>query len=456
MNRRPTRIVGLLAVAAIAGACATAPPAASTTAPGAPRFAEYPAPIIPAAITVADALRARHTSAWNTLQAGDVRGAAREFNAVLKLAPDLYPAEAGLGFTYLANRQYADALPRFVAALTADDQYVPAWVGQADALLGLERDAEAIASMERVLQLDPQRDLIRTRLELVRFRLSQSLIEAGRRARATGRDQDAVRQFEQALALSPESTMILRELAQAHVAAGRLDDAERYARRVVQIEPGEGEWQALLGDVLEAAGRYADAAEAYERASKLEPNPDWDVRARQLRERAEVAALPPAFATVATAPVITRADVAAYIGIHLRALIEGAPARGASVATDVRDHWAEPWILAVTRAGVMAPFANHTFQPAAPVRRGDLAAVVAELVRLADAAGARGDLAAWQAARPQFADLSAANVFYEPASLAVAAGAMSADAAGRFAPTADATGADLDAAVRRVAALAGS
>ena len=44
--------------------------------------------------------------------------------------------------------------------------------------------------------------------------------------------------------------------------------------------------------------------------------------------------------------------------------------------TDVRAHWAAPWIIAVVRAGVMDGFPNHTFQPRAVVRRLDLAQVV--------------------------------------------------------------------------------
>ncbi len=449
------RAVPVLAAALVVGACASAPPASSVGTPAAPRFAEYPTPEIPASLVVSDAVRARHVEAWNALQAGDLRAASRGFDTVLKQAPDLYPAQAALGFVYLADAQYEQAQPWFAAALAADDTYLPAWIGQADALLGLGRDAEAIGSMERVLALDPQRDLVRTRLELVRFRSTQSLIDAGRQAREARQYDEAVRNFDQALALSPQSTMILRELTQVQMSAGQLESAERYARRMIAIDPRDGQAQALLGDVLEARGQYADASEAYARADALDPNPEWTTRTRELRERAEIAALPPEFGRIATAPTVTRADVAALVGIQLRDLIESAPARATSVATDVRDHWAAPWILGVTRAGAMTTYPNHTFQPATLVRRGDLAVVVAELVRLAADDNARIDLAGWRAARPTLADVALANVFYLPASLAVASGAMTTDSQGRFNPTANATGADLNAAVERIGQLIG-
>ena len=35
------------------------------------------------------------------------------------------------------------------------------------------------------------------------------------------------------------------------------------------------------------------------------------------------------------------------------------------VVTDIRNHWAAPWITMVARAGVIEPFPNHTFQPRA-------------------------------------------------------------------------------------------
>jgi hypothetical protein len=101
----------------------------------------------------------------------------------------------------------------------------------------------------------------------------------------------------------------------------------------------------------------------------------------------------------------------------------------------------------------MSIYPNHTFQPSASVRRGDLAAIVAALLRIVG--GSRpADLARWQAAKPRFADLSSAHVSYPAVSLAVAAGAMSPDAAGRFDPNRLATGADLETAISRVGQLA--
>ncbi len=443
-----------VALACVASACAATRPAPGPVTPAAPRFAEYPLPDIPAALAVTDDVRSRHLSAWARLQAGDLRTATREFSTILKQTPSMYPAETGLGFALLAGQDYENAAPRFAAAVAANGDYLPAWVGRAEALVGLGQDADAIGALERVLALDPARETVRPRLELLRFRLTQTSLAAGQQARAAGRHDEAAAHFERALAQAPDSTMILNELTRTELSAGRLDRAEAHARQAMAVEPREANWQALLGDVLEARGQFDGAAEAYSRAELLEPSDEWRTRIRELRERAVLAALPASFQTIASAPTITRADVAAFVGIHLREIVEGAPIRVTTVATDVRTHWAAPWILPVTRAGIMAVFPNHTFQPATVVRRGDLATVMATLVQVVGASRV-ADLTKWQAARPRFTDLPPAHVFYPASALVAAAGVMAADTDGRFGSTEPATGADLERAVQRIAALAG-
>jgi tetratricopeptide (TPR) repeat protein len=439
-----------VAIVLLFAGCASAPPPPPVVT--APRFPAYPMPEVPPSLGAAKDVLDRHDIAWRRFQSGDVGGAARDFAALLKEQPAFYPAQAGLGFLDLAERDFRRAATRFADVLERNHEYLPAWVGRAEAETELNNDAQAIAAMERVLALDPSRENIRSRLELVKFRQLQSLIDEGRRHREAGRIDAAQKALEQALALSPTSPIILRELADVELAAGRVDDAEAHVRRALQADPGDAEGHRALAEVLEVRGQYRDAAAAYSRAAAIDPRPEWRKAAAALAEKADLAALPKELAGVLTAPTITRAHVAAYIGIRLGTVIDTAPERTAVVATDVGRHWAAPWILRVTRAGIMTVFPNHTFQPAATVRRGDLAQTVAELVALA-AAKRPDDLAGWRAARPKFQDLPQANVFYRPAAVAVAAGVMAADAGGRFRPTDPATGADLAQAVARIGQL---
>ncbi len=325
----------------------------------------------------------------------------------------------------------------------------------ADAQVGLEHDAEAIAALEKVLELDPSRDAVRSRLELVRFKEVQALISNGQKARQAGRMEDAERFLQRALALSPSSPVILRELAVMETSRGSLDAAEEHIRRALEIDAKDPESHAALGAVLEAREQYRDAAAAYGRAAAIDPRPTWRERSTTLREKANLSAIPPEFRELPSAESVSRAQVAALIGTRLEVLLERAPKPAVTaVATDVRGHWAAPWILPVTQAGIMEIQPNHTFQPAVGVRRVDLARVISQLLALV-AAERQIDLARWRAARPKFADLPASNLFYNAAALAVASGAMDTSGGDRFFPTRPVTGADLIAAIDRIEQLAG-
>ena len=122
------------------------------------------------------------------------------------------------------------------------------------------------------------------------------------------------------------------------------------------------------------------------------------------------------------------------------------------MVTDVRNHWAEPWIMAVVAAGVMDPFANHTFQPRAVVHRVDLADAVNHLLTTI---AAPADVQRWRRPRRAFSDLASSHLAYPAASLAVASGVMAVAPDGSFQPSQIVTGADAIAAIERLRMMAG-
>jgi tetratricopeptide (TPR) repeat protein len=414
----------------------------------APKYPDVPRLDVPAGLSApADAARVLDNG-WQRLQAGDSTAARREFADLLKRAPAFYPAEAGLGFVALVGHDYKEAAARFTAVTAQNGRYMPALLGAADAAMGLGDDDRAIAALQAIVRIDPLREPARTRLEVLRVRRVQSGIDEGRRAREAGRLDEARTILERALVTTPDNAVVLRELALVDLAAGRLPSAESRARRSIQVDGGDADALAVLGDILERQGKFRDAGDAYTRAFALDPRPAWRDKRTALQQKADEAAMPAEVRAIATSPRVTRADVAAMIGLRLVAVIARSPSRVPAVATDVRGHWAAQWILPVAQAGIMEVFPNHTFQPAGTVRRSELAEIASDLLALA-AVDRPADLARWKAARPRFSDLPGTHASYAAAALAVASGAMTPEA-DRFLPDRLVSGPELVAAVGRL------
>jgi Tfp pilus assembly protein PilF len=449
MTARWMRASVVLAAIVAVASCASVPKAPVAT--GAPAFGDFPVPDIPASLRAAQADREQHAAAWRKLQASDLKGASRDYTEILRRTPGFYPADAGLGFVALADREFKPAVTHFRSALSRDNRYLPAWRGLVEAELGAGDDEEAIAALERLLAIDGSRETDRNRLELLRLKQVQALIQNGTRAREAGRFDEADGFLTRALALSPSSVSILYELTRVEIAKNDLDDADVHARRAIAVDAGDASAHAAMALVHEARNRPREAVAEWARAASIDPAA-WRERASAARAKLEGASVPPELRDVASSATVTRGQLAALIGTRLESVIAKAPRRAPEVATDTRGHWAGPQILAVTQADVMDVFPNHTFQPGGVVRRADVAAAVAALAALV----AKPDqLTRWQAARPAFADVPAANLFYRPAALAFACGAMTADAAGRFEPTRAATGAEVLAAIARIEQLIG-
>ena len=440
-GRRRSFVVTL---AFVASACASVPKSGTSAGP---RYPDYPRPDVPAALKAPADVRDRQALAWQWLQAGDLRSATREFNELLKRSPAFYPAETGLGFVALANRQFKPAITRFAAAVARDARYTPALEGLVQAHVGLENYDEAASAMERLLVADPKRD--RTQLEMLRFRQVQGLLESAQRARQAKRLDESVALLSRALTLSPKSAAILRELATTELASDKLVEAEAHARMAVDLDGNDAAAHAILATVLQGRGRLSEAAGAYERAAAIDPS--FRSKAESARAAAKAAG-PPELSDLAGATSVTRAQVAGITAMRFESILARAPKRSPQVIVDIQGNWAASAIVSVTQAGVMEVFSNHTFQPSAAVRRGELAQVVSQLVALALADRA-DQLTRWRSVRPAFPDVAQSNLYYRAAALAVTAGAMTADEAGRFMPTRPATGGDVTAAIARIEEL---
>ena len=418
-----------------------------------PRFPDFVAPIVPEAFAGTAAAQ-NEVRGWTFLQAGDLKNAAREFAAALRTTPAFYSAEIGLGYVELARRDPKAALAHFDRALERQAADPSALVGRGEANLALNREAEALAAFEAARAADPALTEIARRVDVLKFRVAEQRLADARTASAAGRLDDAIGAYTAAIASSPDSAFLYRELAGVERQRGDATAALAHYRTALDLDPADAGSLTGIGDVLDARGDFDGAVQAYTSAVAIEQSAALQAKLDAVRARAELARLPGQYREIDAAPQVTRGDLAALIGVRLAALLQPDRRVDAEPITDVRGDWAASWILTVARAGVMEPFANHAFQPRTVVRRIDLAQAVERLLaRIAPLAPAAAK--AWQSTRWPFPDLAPSHLAYAAASTSVAAGVLTTGPDGSFQPSSVVSGAEAVEAIRRIEALAG-
>jgi tetratricopeptide (TPR) repeat protein len=424
-------------------------PKAAPVASGSPKHPDFVFPTVTDG--VAPVLRGQIERGWQYLQFDDYRNAEREFSAALKQQPAFSPAETAMGYLQMARGNDKDAVTRFDRALQSDATYVPALVGRGQALLELDRDGEALASFEAALAKDPTLANLRSRVDVLKFRATQEMLSKAKAAADARRWDEAATLYRQAIAASPDSGFLYRDLASVEQRAGQTASALEHYRKAVDIDAADARSLAGIGAILESQGDVVGALAAYERAKAIDAAEAPESVLARLRSAAALAKLPPEYRAIPTSATVTRADIAALIGVRLGGLIARTQPRQA-IITDIRGHWAQAWIAPVVRAGVMDPLPNYEFEPSRVVRRNELATTVSRLLTLI--AAAKPELAKkWRSTQVTIDDVAVAHLSYPAASAAVAAGVMSLSN-GNFDLLRGVTGAEAADIIGRIEALA--
>ena len=158
-----------------------------------------------------------------------------------------------------------NAVSMFGRAIAIDGSYALAHAGKAEALLRLfqiNRDPQVVvrasASAARAVELNG---------ELAPVHVTMGLVQLAR-----GQNADAIASLQRALELEPKNGDALRELANAYEAAGRNADAEATYRRAIELR--QNSWAAYkdLAVFLNQRGRLAEAATYFERVVDLTPD----------------------------------------------------------------------------------------------------------------------------------------------------------------------------------------
>lgn len=410
----------------------------------APQFPDYPFPTVPDALAALPAA-ADHQRAWQLLQSGDLDGAATAFRDVLAGVPQFHPADAGLGYVGLARGESAMAVSDFDRALARSPSYVPALLGRGEALLAADDIEGAVTSFEAALAADPSLAELRPRVAELRFSSLMDQVGRARALAADGRDGDARVAYERVIAASPDSDFLYVELAEVERRQGDTGAAVRRLEQAIALDPnGAPAWRAMADLYLETDD-LDRAEQALSRLGAIEPGVDVDRGLAEIEDRRRRAALPPEFLAIETAAPVTRGELAALIADQFSGLLATAEAERAAIITDARNYWAYGAVIAVAQAEVMDADTNYRFLPDTPVTRSLLAEVVSRLLRLGDAT--------WTPGRASFSDLGPGHLSYAAAATAVSAGVLEPLERNSFQPAREVAGAEAIAALGRLAAV---
>lgn len=440
---------GALFVAALlAGGCAARVPVVTT-----PAFPDFVFPAVPPAYA-AGATGGEQRDAWSFLQAGELDQAERRFAALVARDAAFFPATAGLGWVDIARGSFEDALDHFDEALGGAAGYVPALVGRGDALLAADDVSGALASFEAALAAEPLLARVERLAGELRLRVMTERLADARAADAEGRLADAEAAYADMVAASPESAFLYLDLARIKQRQGETAEALVQTRHARRLGPNDVDTMLMEGALLEALGDLEAAEDVYELAEAVDPTDDSAAGLSRVRRALQLAGLPPEYSDLDALEFVTRADLAALLGVRLAELLGDAAFGVATpILTDTRDHWASRWIVETVRAGVMAVGAGNRFEPERPVRRGDLADVVAGVLNLVGEFDPQA-VRRWRAAGVGFSDMSAGHLNFDSATLAVAAGVMRAAGDESFDPIGPVSGSDAIGAVEQLVRLA--
>jgi tetratricopeptide (TPR) repeat protein len=383
-------------------------------------------------------------AAWKAVLDGDTAAAIGRYEKLLKRRPGLVPARTGLAYALLRAGRLDRAASAFAGILADRPEDVAALVGAGsaafrrgdlDSAVGFYRRAQALALDDAV---------VRGRLTTLKLQATERRMGLAQAAIERGDPETAAREYQGALEAAPEVAGVRLALADLLAAQG---DAAGAISLLEDDPSGDRQVGLRRAGLLLGLPDFARAGAVYRGLLARDPG-DAAARAgeKAAREGLELLSMPEEYRHIADAPRVTRADLAALVGVRVHALQRLGPGEP-RVAVDISLSWAREYEARVLALGIMDVYPNHTFQPGAVVRRVDLARAAARTLDL---------LGVSRSAGPAPSDMSSSHLDYDAVERALGAGLMGLTPAGAFEPWRPVSGSEAIEVVEAMAKLTGS
>jgi tetratricopeptide (TPR) repeat protein len=99
----------------------------------------------------------------------------------------------------------------------------------------------------------------------------QTLFTAGIDLAAQGKHEEAIAEFQKALALDPEQSNIIGNMAESYSKLGKDNEALAAYEKAIAVNPNDAALYTNMGVVLSRLGKNAESQEAFKKAATLNP-----------------------------------------------------------------------------------------------------------------------------------------------------------------------------------------
>ena len=217
-------------------------------------------------------------------KAGEVQEADRYYTAILKSQPKHADANHNMGVLAVGVGKVEEAIPFFKTALEVNPSIAQYWLSYIDALIKLDRMADAKAVLDQAKskgakgdgfdQLDEKINHSATKKEhLSNTGAPEDQLKGLINQYTHGQYQEALTQALHLLKQFPNSINLYNIIGTANKSLGKLEDSIEAYKKVISLKPNIAGAHFNLGNALKEQGKPEEAIEAYTEALSI--NPDY-------------------------------------------------------------------------------------------------------------------------------------------------------------------------------------
>jgi GTP pyrophosphokinase len=183
--------------------------------------------------------------------------AAREFEKVLKIKPDLALAHDRLGNAWYHQGKHDKAIQAYREAIRLDPGFAEAITDLGNVYYAQGRIDDALAEYRKAIKADPD--------------YAQAHSDLGVLLSDQGKMDEAIEEYHISLKLAPRSAQTHNNLAHALGSIGKLDESIAECREALRLDPQYANAHLNLGNALYMKEEYESAVQEYREVIRIEP-----------------------------------------------------------------------------------------------------------------------------------------------------------------------------------------